>query len=170
MVLAFLGNKGKSRPDGRLSYATERRAYYHVAQALDVALPNARSGEGKVDARLRHGGVVDDAEQIERAERSKHKPNPAARQSSCSNTSGTFTALQRSSQVSGWLTQGGAIVGDVLSCNWPSSEVERIGAARPLGPTHPIPLASQECQATFESKTRARTARARRRCPSGLAL
>ena len=81
-----------------------------MAQALDVALPNARSGEGKVDARLRHGGVVDDAEQIERAERSKHKPNPSARQSSCSNTSGPFTALQRSSQVSGWLTVDDATV------------------------------------------------------------
>ena len=31
----------------RLSYANESRAYYHVARALDVALPNTRSGEGE---------------------------------------------------------------------------------------------------------------------------
>ena len=31
----------------RLSYANESRAYYHVARALDVALPNTRSGDGE---------------------------------------------------------------------------------------------------------------------------
>ena len=36
----------------KLGYPTnESRAYYHVARALDVALPNTRSGEGKVDAK-----------------------------------------------------------------------------------------------------------------------